>query len=239
MHKTAVQVDQLDKSYAGQPVLKNVNLKVIAGEFTGLVGMNGAGKTTLIKCILDFCEINFGEIHIFGITHTTVSARLRLIYLPEKLIPPYYLTGKDFLIYMSELHNLEFNYHKARQFLKIIDLEESSLSKPVRQYSKGMGQKLGIVSCLLCDKDLIIFDEPMSGLDPRARAYLRKYLLELKQDGKTLFFSTHLLNDVESICDRLAILHMGTIKFAGSIQNCCGLYDTDDLEQAYLKCVGG
>ena len=211
---------------------------VNAGESFGLVGMNGAGKTTLIKCILDFCEINAGNIHIYGVPHTTVSARNRLVFLPEKFVPPYYLTGKDFLVYMSKLHDQEYNYNRVRKLLQIIDLDEAALDKPVRQYSKGMGQKLGIISCLLSDRDLIIFDEPMSGLDPRARAYLKKYLLELKQEGKTLFFSTHLLNDIETICDRLAILHQGAIQFAGTIPACCENFSAGNLEQAYLICVG-
>ena len=239
MDETAIRIELLDKSYAGQQVLKKASLMVNAGESIGLVGVNGAGKTTLIKCLLDFCEVDAGNIRIFDISHTNVSARQRLVFLPEKFIPPHYLTGKDFLIYMSKLHDMEFDYNRVKSLLKITDLDASALDKPVRQYSKGMGQKLGIISCLLSDRELIIFDEPMSGLDPKARAYLKKYLIELKQDGKTLFFSTHLLNDVESICDGLAILHYGTIQFAGTIPACCEHYETGDLEQAYLKCVGG
>ncbi len=101
-----------------------------------------------------------------------------------------------------------------------------------------MAQKLGLIACLLSNKQLLLFDEPMSGLDPRARAYLKQYLLELKQKGKTLFFSTHLLVDVEALCDRVAILHQGEIRFIGTPEECCNHYEREDLEQAYLACVG-
>ena len=101
-----------------------------------------------------------------------------------------------------------------------------------------MAQKLGLLSCFLREKPLLIFDEPMSGLDPRARAYLKKYLLNLKQAGHTtMFFSTHLLVDVEALCDRMAILHDGQLRFIGTPSDCCQQYGTDDLEQAYLRCI--
>ena len=154
-------------------------------------------------------------------------------------MPHYYLTGRDFLVYMSELHGVGYCNVKVAELLRVLDLDQSALSKPVRQYSKGMGQKLGLAACLLSNKELMVFDEPMSGLDPRARAYLKRFLLELKQSGNTLFFSTHLLSDVEALCDRVAILHAGKIHFIGTPQECCRKYQADDLEQAYLACVGG
>ena len=239
MQETAIQINKLSKSYGVHNVLSEINLSVPAGEFIGLVGVNGAGKTTLIKCMLDFCLLTSGAIEIFGVRHEKTNARERLIFLPEKFMPPYYLTGRDFLHYMANLHGREYNEVKTTELLKILDLDSSALAKSVRQYSKGMAQKLGLIACLLSDKDLFVFDEPMSGLDPKARAYLKHYLLELKQAGKTLFFSTHLLADVDALCDRVAILHAGKIHFIGTPQACCQEYKTDDLEQAYLACVGG
>jgi len=213
-------------------------LTVAKGEFKGLIGVNGAGKTTLIKCLLDFCEVTSGNIEIFGTTHTNKEARRRLVFLPERFVPPYYLTGKDFLVYMAELHGVEYNSRKVTDLFAILDLELSALSKPVRDFSKGMAQKLGLAACLMSEKDLMVLDEPMSGLDPKARAYLKQHLIELKQGGKTIFFSTHMLADIEVLCDRVSILHDGHIRFAGTVEECTDKFKADNLEQAYLACVG-
>ena len=118
-----------------------------------------------------------------------------------------------------------------------LDFDPAGLDKPVRQLSKGMSQKLGLAACLLSNKPLLVLDEPMSGLDPRTRACLKQYLLELKGEGKTVFFSTHMLADVDVLCDRVAILHEGRIRFAGTPARCQAEFQADDLEQAYLRCV--
>ena len=226
-------------SYGKQSVLSAINLKVRSGEFLGLVGVNGAGKTTLIKCLLDFTQLKAGSISIFGQSNTDAVSRQGLAFLPEKFVPPYYLTGADYLQYMSELYHSPYEQERVEKMLAVLDLDISALSKSVRQLSKGMSQKLGLAACLMSDRDLFILDEPMSGLDPKARAYLKQYLLSLKEQGKTLFFSTHMLADVETLCDRVAILHAGSIQFVGSPADCCANYGTDNFEQAYLRCVGG
>lgn len=233
----ALKFNGVSKSYAKKAVLIDINLVMAQGEFLGLVGANGAGKTTMIKCLLDFCSIDGGEITIFNKPHTNIESRRPLTFLPEKFMPPYYLTGKDFLIYMSRLHGSAYDLNIVRRTLAVLDFDEAALAKPVRQYSKGMGQKLGLAACLLSDKELFIMDEPMSGLDPKARAYLKQHLLELKQAGKTLFFSTHLLNDVEILCDKVAILHQGQVRFAGTPAACNEAFGSDNFEQAYLNCV--
>jgi len=238
MTDLAIKVEKLCKSFSGTQVLNEIDLTVAKGEFKGLIGVNGAGKTTLIKCLLDFCEVTSGNIEIFGTTHTKKEARKRLVFLPERFVPPYYLTGKDFLVYMAELHGVEYNSRKVTDLFAILDLELSALSKPVRDFSKGMAQKLGLAACLMSEKDLMVLDEPMSGLDPKARAYLKQHLIELKQGGKTIFFSTHMLADIEVLCDRVAILHDGHIRFAGTVEECTDKFKADDLEQAYLTCVG-
>jgi len=141
-------------------------------------------------------------------------------------------------VYMAELHGVEYNSKKVTDLSRILDLDISALSKPVRDFSKGMAQKLGLAACLMSEKDLMVFDEPMSGLDPKARAHLKQHLIELKQAGKTVFFSTHLLADIEVLCDRIAILHEGSIRFTGTTEECTEMFQADDLEQAYLTCVG-
>ena len=237
MEPVAIEIDNLSKSFGNHHVLREIELVVNSGEYIGLVGVNGSGKTTMMKCMLDFCAISSGSIRLFGLEHTNISAREQLVFLPEKFMPPYYLSGMDFLDYMANLNGTVSDINRIEELLKVLDLDQSALSKPVRQYSKGMAQKLGLIACLQSGKALFLFDEPMSGLDPKARAYLKEYLLNLKQHDKTLFFSTHLLVDVETLCDRLAILHRGKIRFIGTPEECRHQFQSDNLEQAYLACV--
>ena len=239
MSGTVINIKQVVKRYGRQTVLAGVDLSIAEGEYFGLVGVNGAGKTTLIKCLLDFTRADSGSIEIYSSKSTIDSARERLAYLPEKFLAPYYLKGREFLEYMARLYKTPFDLEKYRETAKMLDLDISTLNKEARKFSKGMSQKLGLAACLMSGRDLFVMDEPMSGLDPRARAYLKRHLLALKQQGKTLFFSTHLLTDVEALCDKVAILHEGQVRFVGSPVECCRYYDTDDFEQAYLKCVGG
>ncbi len=238
MTKIALKVEQINQRYGAQTVLENINLSVYAGEYVGLVGVNGAGKTTLIKAILDFISIDSGKVEIFGKPHRETSSRESLSFLPEKFIPPYYLTGKDFLSYMAELNKVKLKDVDIERLFDILDLDISALKKSVRQYSKGMSQKLGLAACFLSQRPMLLFDEPMSGLDPKARAYLKRHLVSLKETGKTLFFSTHLLADVESICDRIIVLHGGKVCFNGSPLQCCEEFNANDLENAYLNCIG-
>jgi ABC-2 type transport system ATP-binding protein len=238
MTKIALKIDQVNQRYSNQAVLTNINLSVYQGEYVGLVGVNGAGKTTLIKAILDFVSIESGSIEIFGKTPRETASRETLSFLPEKFIPPYYLTGKDFLSYMAELNQVKLNDLDIEKLFEVLDLDVSALKKSVRQYSKGMSQKLGLASCFLSQRPMLFFDEPMSGLDPKARAYLKRHLVSLKETGKTLFFSTHLLADVESICDRIIVLHDGKICFNGSPSQCCEDFNANNLENAYLNCIG-
>ena len=233
-----LEIRSVAKSYNKTTVLSEIDLELNENEFVGLVGVNGAGKTTLIKAILDFISIDAGSIRIYGKPYRDTLSRQSLSFLPEKFLPPFYLTGRNFLSYMAELNRISLNESEINDIFKVLDLSLSALNKPVRQYSKGMAQKLGLASCLLSQRPIYLFDEPMSGLDPKARAYLKKHLLSLKEKGKTLFFSTHLLTDVESLCDRIIILHEGRIRFNGSPAQCCETYDKSDLEDAYLECIG-
>ncbi len=237
MKTQALHIQSLDKLYGASPVLTGVDLRVQAGEYFGLVGANGAGKTTLIKSLLDFCQIDGGDIRIFETSHTETRARSQLAYLPERFNPPYYLTGREFLLFMAQLHGVSYDRQQVESLLHHLDLDTAALSRPVRRYSKGMAQKLGLAACFLSQKPLLILDEPMSGLDPRARALFKQYLLARKDQQLTVFFTTHLLHDVETLCDRLAILDRGHVCFVGSPQQCRETYQTDDLEQAYLKAV--
>ncbi len=237
MQDLAIRFHNVVKQYAQGVILNDLNLDVRAGEFVGLVGVNGAGKTTLIKSLLDFGSIDSGQIEIFGVAHTNPDARRNLAYLPERFLPPHYLNGREFLRYMSSLHSVDYNEARVERIFETLDLDRTALVKPVRQFSKGMAQKLGLAACLLSDKMLLVLDEPMSGLDPKARGLLKSYLMELKNQARTLFFSTHMLADVEQLCDRIVILHRGKLQFTGSPAQCCEKFSTGSLEQAFMRCL--
>jgi ABC-2 type transport system ATP-binding protein len=237
MTATALRFDKVTKRFANKEVLKGVTVDIARGECFGLVGMNGAGKTTLIKCLLDFCAPDGGSIDIFGISNRLTRSRAPLAFLPDRVMPPYYLTGSDFLKYMLSLQGIAYRQTEVDALLAALDLDQSALATPVRLYSKGMTQKLGLAACFLASKDLYVLDEPMSGLDPKARALLKAYLQQLRARGATLFFSLHALADVEELCDRMAILHGGQLRFVGSPAECRAQFQADSLEQAYLTCI--
>lgn len=233
----AIRFAGLRKSYAGAQVLRGLDLAVPAGRTFGLVGMNGAGKTTLIKCLLDFCDVDAGEVRIFGIPGRETQARARLAFLPERFVPPYYLTGEDFLRYMAKLYGREYAAVQAAQALADLDLESAALRKPVRAFSKGMTQKLGLAACLLSQRELLVLDEPTSGLDPKARALLKRRLQDARAQGRTIFFTSHALADVEELCDEMAVLHGGELRFGGTPAALREKFGAGTLEQAYLACI--
>ena len=236
MSEIALHFSGVAKSYGRTRVLQDVTFEVAGGEFFGLVGVNGAGKTTLLKCLLDFCDTG-GSIDIFGTPHHVTAARRRLAFLPERFNPPYFLTGEDFIRYVLELQSTAYDRDAAERMLRTLDLDPAALNLPVRSYSKGMTQKLGLAACFLGNKDLYVLDEPTSGLDPRARALFKSHLRELKQQGRTVFFTSHALADVAEVCDRMAVMHAGRLCFTGTPTGLCRQFASDDLEQAFLRCI--
>lgn len=237
MDSAAVAFEQVSKRFGSKIALEELTLGVMPGESFALVGMNGAGKTTLLKCLLDFCEPDSGHISIFGVTHRETRSRARLSFLPERFTPPYFLTGRDFLRYMLKLQGVAYREEDACASLDSLDLDRAALDLPVRAYSKGMTQKLGLAACLLSRKDLYVLDEPTSGLDPKARALLKIQLKDLRNSGKTVFFTSHSLADVEELGDRLAVLHLGEIRFVGAPTALKTLHQTESIEEAYLRCI--
>ena len=238
MSDIALRFAGVAKSYAGVPALSEFSLDVKHGDFFGLVGVNGAGKTTLLKCLLDFCDADGGAIEIFGVPHRATAARARVAYLPERFNPPHYLTGRDFVRYMLELYRAPYDEARVARLFDALDLDRSALDRPARVYSKGMTQKLGLAACLLSGKDLYVLDEPTSGLDPKARALLKGELQALRNAGRTVLFTSHALADIAEMCDRMAVLHAGRLRFAGPPQDLVRRQGRPDLEQAFLACIG-
>src|SRR3989475_10036849 len=210
MPEPLVRFRGVNKSFGRAQVLRGIDFDVPAGECLGLAGLNGAGKTTLIKCLLDFCDLDSGAIEVHGVEHRRPRARARLAFLPERFTAPYFLTGREFMAMMLQLFGCQYEEQRVCAMFAALDLDVAALDKPVRAYSKGMTQKLGLAACFLSQRDLYVLDEPMSGLDPKARACAKELILKLISEGRTLLFTSHSLADIEEVCDDMTVLHRGT-----------------------------
>ena len=218
-------------------MLDGLSFEVLAGEIFGLVGTNGAGKTTCIKCLLDLCHLDAGRIRVFGRPASVPESRRPLAYLPERFVPPRHLLGREFLRFMSRMHGVDPGPGRVSEVLAALDLAPSALDEPVRDYSKGTAQKLGLAACLLADKPLLVLDEPMSGLDPKARVLARRYLRALRDGGATVFLSTHLLADAGGLCDRMGVLHDGAMRFVGTPARLRERFPAATLEESWVACI--
>ena len=233
----AIHCEQVSKSFGKQIVLQDIHLEIRQGEFVGLVGMNGSGKSTLIKAILDLLAIDSGVISLYGVSHRKVQARDRVAYLPDRFTPPPHLRCQDFLDYMLALHGGRKTRQQVLQLLDKLGLDESIMGKSVGKLSKGMTQKLGLASCLLSEKSLLILDEPMSGLDPKSRYLFKQLLAEMRDEQMTVFFSSHMLADVDELSDTMAVLHQHKINYCGSTETFIEKHHADNLEQAYMRSI--
>ena len=210
---------------AAPPSLKQCSLEIFQGETFGLLGPNGAGKTTLLKLLLGIIRPTAGSATLMGEPAGDSGIKARIGYLPEN---PYfydYLTGWEFLNYTAGLFGLKGSAKKRKisELLDLVQLDhQSATKKQMRRYSKGMLQRVGMAQALINDPEIVFLDEPMSGLDPTGRFQVREIILSLKEQGKTLFFNSHVLSDVEMICDRIAILDQGELVCMGEIKALLG-----------------
>ena len=235
--KPIIHIHNATKRYSNHTVFSGLNLTIRQGDCFALAGENGAGKSTLIKCILDFIEVDQGAIKISGQPNKTPQSRSSIAYLPERFNPPYYLTGKSFLNYISSLWQEKFDPKTISETFEAIELDSQVLTRSVRTLSKGTIQKLGLAACFISRKSLLILDEPLSGLDPKARVLVKALLASLKEQNRCVFFSSHLLADVDEFASRIAILHRGALVYDGSPQDCRARYQTENLERAYISCI--
>ena len=240
MSDTPLQIKSVGKRYGKQDsplVISGVDFEVEPGEIFGLIGLNGVGKTTLIKVILDLHQATEGEVSIFGVDSKDYHSRKKLAYLPEKFLPSQLLKGKEFLELAIASYEQKYDAEKARTGAEKLQLDGAVLDHRVGRYSKGMGQKLGLLSVFLTDAPLLVLDEPMSGLDPRARVHLKEYMKEYRASGKTIFFSSHILSDIDEICDRIGVIHDGGLKFLGTPKEMKARFNNEILERAFLNCI--
>lgn len=232
-----LQVINISKQFKKKQVLDGISFDVKPGEVFGLIGMNGVGKTTMIKIMLDLLRQDKGEALFFGKPCHLPSSRRNIAYLPEKFYPSQYLKGKEFLSLSVSFFGKELDEAKAREYAEMLELDPAVFDIKISKYSKGMGQKLGLLSVFLTEAPLLILDEPMTGLDPGARIKLKDLLLKYRDGGKSIFFSSHILSDIEEICDRVAVLHDQKLLFIGKPEEFRAQYEGDSLERSFLRAV--
>lgn len=214
----ALEIKGLCKTYKvkkGRPVvaLSALDLEIPKGEVFGFLGPNGAGKSTTIKSIMGLIRPSSGEMIVAGVPISDPASRRKIGYLPEN--PSFYdfLSGREYLEFIGRSFQLadDLIAQQVKVVLQKMKLSEAA-DRPIRSYSKGMVQRLGLAQTLIHDPDLFILDEPMSGLDPLGRVLVKKLITELKQQGKTIFFSTHITADVEAVCDRVGVIISGELR---------------------------
>ena len=225
-----LSVTGLKKSFrrtlGAKPVqaLKGVSFEILPGTVTGFLGANGAGKTTTIKCLLNLAIPDEGQIRYFGSPTLTAEAKSRIGFLPERPYFYEYLTGEEFLRFYGSLSGRvpkpEMN-ERIETLLKKVGLQHAG-KRPLRGYSKGMLQRIGIAQALIHRPDFIILDEPMTGLDPDGRFEVREIIRETAKSGTAVFFSSHLLPDAEQLCERLVILKQGELVYHGPTKQLMG-----------------
>ena len=232
-----LKISNISKAFGNSVILDKLSLTLNPEQIFGLIGLNGVGKTTLIKIILDLLQPDKGTVKLFGQPSCLPEARRNIVFLPERFYPSPFIKGKDFLKMSLSFHNKKYDQKEAENMAGKLGLNPDVLHKTINKFSKGMRQKLGIISVFLSGAKLLILDEPMSGLDPLARIQLKKLFLEESKKGKTIFFSSHILADIEQVCDHIAILHNHTIIFEGTVEQLKRKTKIKNLEESFLQLI--
>ena len=238
-----ISVQNISKKYAGNKKfsVQNLSLEIKKGEVFGFLGPNGAGKTTTIKMILGFLTPTKGSIFIDGNKPSSLEAKNNTGFLPEHANLYRYLTGREFLLFCGEIFGIDSQIIEKR--IKMILLEKlkfpkDAIDRPIRGYSKGMQQRIGIAQAVIHNPEIVFLDEPMSGLDPIGRRSVKDLILHLKEEGKTVFFNSHILSDAEVLCDRIAIIKEGEKILEGTIEEITQKGNLS-LEDVFINAVDG
>ena len=230
-------VTNLSKSYGkGKKayVVKDLSLHVKTGTVFGFIGPNGAGKTSTIKMLVGLSQPTQGEVVIGGGMPTDQNIQARIGFMPESPLFYRYLTAYEFLDLVASLFKLPHKDQRIKEVLQEVDLQVSS-TKKIRTFSKGMLQRLGLAQAILNEPDILFLDEPLDGLDPLGRAEVKKIILDLKKRGKTIFINTHILGDVEEICDQVGIIDRGILLRTATPSEISKGYK--DLEEAFVSII--
>lgn len=242
----AIKVEKLGKIYTGYKgflkkkkilALKKVDLEIKRGEIFGLLGLNAAGKTTILKILLGFIYPSWGRYEILGKSVVDIDIRKKIGYLPEEPKLYEFFSAEEFLVFCGRLFGLSKTeiISRTNQLLELVKIK-SAAKKRIEEFSKGMNQRLAIASALINDPEILFLDEPLSGLDPLGRKIVKEVVLNLKKKGKTVFFSSHILAEVEQISDRIGILHKGELLCVEEVDSI--LSNFPSLEEFFLRKIG-
>ena len=232
---TMLDIKNLTKKYGTKIAVDDLSLHILPGEIYGFIGHNGAGKTTTLKAVAGILKFDAGEITIGGksITKEPLECKKMIAYIPDNPDLYYFMTGIKYLNFISDIFGVGTDERKEKidRYAEIFELKDS-LANPISAYSHGMKQKLAIISALIHDPKLIIMDEPFVGLDPKASHLLKQIMHDMCSDGASIFFSTHVLDVAEKLCDRIAIIKGGKLIRAGTMDEVKG---DESLEEVFLE----
>lgn len=234
----SIHISNLSTHYGNFKALHEISFDVPENSCFGLIGLNGAGKTTLIKVLLGLRNATEGSATILGHAIGSHEVKEKIAYLPEKFEPPAFLTGFEFIRFTQKLYGRRSSDEEILAMASELQLQHEALPRRVTSYSKGMRQKLGLMATLLANCPLVILDEPMSGLDPQARILVKDAILNYQRRGNTVVICSHILADLEEMCPAIAVLHQGHLAFNGSPQALIAQTGKNNLERAFLACIG-
>ncbi len=234
-----IEIKNVTKTFGARSAVKNLSLSIDKGEVFGFLGPNGAGKTTTMKMILGLMRPTKGSITLFNEKAGSIAARRKIGFLPEFANYYQHLTGREFLEFVGEIFGLGQSEidKRSKRLLKLVNLPTEAHDRQVHTYSKGMQQRIGMAQALMNNPDVLFLDEPMSGLDPIGRREIKDIIIELKHQGKTIFFNSHILSDAQEICDRIGIIHLGSLLISGSIKEVVPTGKT--LEDVFVEAITG
>ena len=233
-----LNIEHLTKTYGEKKAVDDLSLHIAPGEIYGFIGHNGAGKTTTIKACCGILQYDSGEVYIDGVSvkENPIAAKAKLAYIPDNPDLYEFMTGIQFLNFIGDVFGVSAEDRQAR-IRKYADLFEltNDLAQPISAYSHGMKQKLAVISALLHEPKLLIMDEPFVGLDPKASHILKELMRELCKNGGAIFFSTHVLEVAEKLCDKVAIIKGGKLIKSGTMDEVKG---DASLENVFLELEG-
>ena len=236
--KTMLNIEHLTKAYGEKKAVDNLSLHIAPGEIYGFIGHNGAGKTTTLKSVVGILQFDAGEITIDGISikENPLECKRRFAYIPDNPDLYDYMTGIKYLNFIADIFGVGANERQAR-IRKYADAFEltADLAQPIAAYSHGMKQKLAIIAAWLHEPKLILMDEPFVGLDPKASHLLKKMMRQVCNEGGAIFFSTHVLEVAEKLCDKVAIIKNGKLIRSGTMEEVKG---DESLEDVFLELEG-
>ena len=236
--KTMLNIEHLTKAYGEKKAVDNLSLHIAPGEIYGFIGHNGAGKTTTLKSVVGILQFDAGEITIDGISikENPLECKRRFAYIPDNPDLYDYMTGIKYLNFIADIFGVGANERQAR-IRKYADAFEltADLAQPIAAYSHGMKQKLAIIAAWLHEPNLILMDEPFVGLDPKASHLLKKMMRQVCNEGGAIFFSTHVLEVAEKLCDKVAIIKNGKLIRSGTMEEVKG---DESLEDVFLELEG-